>query len=283
MAKLNLKEQLLRQIVLILIGLFTLIPLILLIRLSLDTKMKAVPTDIHVLIPTQIGLGNFAQLWEKAYQGRSFLFLLKNSLIVSMGASLISLALGLQASFAIARFRFPGKSGLLRILLLGFFLPPVALMMPLYVLLTELGLRSTSMGLVLVYTSFVLPFMIWHMHSVFSGLPGELEEAAFLEGAGLGRTFWQISLPVSLPSLGVSMFLAFLLGYNEFALGWFFIEKSAKVTLAMALSSFVGTYQVEWPMISALALMMSLPVVILFLLIRRFLFKGMLFKTLGED
>ena len=151
----------------------------------------------------------------------------------------------------------------------------VALMTPLFVLLTELGIRASPLGLMIVYTAFAMPFCVWNMRASFQAVAKELEEAAFLEGATPWIAFWRVTLPLALPSIAVAALLAFLIGYSEFAIGWLFVEKGENVTLAMAVSGMMGQ-GIAWSQLAALAILMSLPVVLLFLLLQRFLLRGLL-------
>jgi arabinogalactan oligomer/maltooligosaccharide transport system permease protein len=202
-------------------------------------------------------------------------------LIVSGGAALTSVVLGASMAYAFARFRFPGRRPGLFGLLLGTLLPQVALMTPLYVLLTILGLRASLLGLMIVYTAFAMPFCIWNMRAAFQAVPTELEEAAFLEGATSLVAFWRITLRLALPSIAVAGLMAFLIGYTEFAIGWLFVERGENVTLAMAVSGMLG-HGIAWSQLAALATFMSLPVVIIFLLLQRYLMRGLLLGRVDE-
>jgi ABC-type glycerol-3-phosphate transport system permease component len=112
----------------------------------------------------------------------------------------------------------------------------VALMTPLYLLLESIHLRTSLLGLMIVYTAIAMPFCIWNMRASFQAVSKELEEAAFLDGAGPFTAFIKVTLPLVLPSIAVAALVAFLLGYTEFAIGWLFVESGENVTLAMAVS-----------------------------------------------
>jgi arabinogalactan oligomer/maltooligosaccharide transport system permease protein len=196
-------------------------------------------------------------------------------LIVAGGAALVSVALGASMAYAFARFRFPGRKAGLLALLAGALLPPVALMTPLYILLSTLGLRTKLVGLVLVYAAISMRFCVWNMRAAFQSVARELEEAAFLDGAGFWTAFWRVSLPLALPAIAVAALIAFLTGYTEFAIGWLFVESADNVTLAMAVSGMQGQSG-AWSKQAALALIMSVPVVLMFLLLQRYLLRGLL-------
>jgi ABC-type glycerol-3-phosphate transport system permease component len=280
MRKLPLRKQIAHQLALLLIGLFVLVPIWGMVQLALDAGIKGRPVTFR-LWPEQMTLAVFQKVWETPAQSLSFPGLLRNSLIVSGGAALASVLFGATMAYAFARFRFPGRKTGLFALLLGTLLPPVALMTPLYVLLTALGVRTSLLGLLIVYTAFSMPFCVWNMRSAFQAVPQELEEAAFLEGASLPVAFWRITLRLALPSIAVAGLMAFLIGYTEFAIGWLFVESGKNVTLAMAVSGMMSN-DPNWSQLSALAILMSLPVVLIFLLLRRYLMRGLLIGRLEE-
>jgi arabinogalactan oligomer/maltooligosaccharide transport system permease protein len=280
MRKLSLPKQVTYQLLLALVGLFVLLPIWGMLRLAFDAALKGAPVTFRVW-PEILSLAAFQKVWHTPSQSLSFLGLLRNSFLVSGGAALISVGLGASMAYAFARFRFPGRRASLFGLLLGTLLPQVAIMTPLYVLLTILGVRASLLGLMIVYTAFAMPFCIWNMRASFQAVPKELEEAAFLEGATMLVAFWRITLRLALPSIAVAALMAFLVGYTEFAIGWLFVERGENVTLAMAVSGMLGV-SVPWSNLSALAVLMSLPVVLIFLLLQRYLMRGLLIGRIDE-
>jgi arabinogalactan oligomer/maltooligosaccharide transport system permease protein len=133
----------------------------------------------------------------------------------------------------------------------------------------------------IVYTAFAMPFCIWNMRASFQAVAVELEESAFLEGASPLVAFWRITLPLALPAIAVAALMAFLVGYTEFAIGWLFVERGENVTLAMAVSGMMGVAE-PWSRLSALAILMSLPVVLIFLLLQRYLMHGLLLGRIDQ-
>jgi arabinogalactan oligomer/maltooligosaccharide transport system permease protein len=189
----------------------------------------------------------------------------------------------MSLAYAFARFRFPGRKIGLFILLLAAMLPPIALTTALYIVLSVLKIRTTLLGLAIIYTTFAMPFCIWNMRAAFQSIPKELEEAAYLDGASNFRTFLNISLPLAIPSIAVSALIAFLMGYSEFAIGWLFIDRSENVTLAMSIYSILASGSTQpWSQIGSLALIMSLPVVIIFVILQRTLLDQLLLGNTGE-
>jgi arabinogalactan oligomer/maltooligosaccharide transport system permease protein len=217
----------------------------------------------------------FYRCLEHPSQSFSFLGLLRNSLIVAGGAALLSVALGASMAYAFARFRFPGRQTGLVGLLGGALLPPVALMTPLYILLSIIGLRTSTLGLIIVYTAFAMPFCVWNMRSAFQAVSNKLEEAAFLDGATPWIAFWRVTLPLALPAIGVAALVAFLIGYSEFATGWLFVENSQNVTLAMGVWGLMGM-GASWSKLAAYAMLMSLPVIFIYYFFQRYLIDSLL-------
>jgi ABC-type glycerol-3-phosphate transport system permease component len=271
-------QQILYQLGLLLVALFVLLPIWAMVVLALDEGIKGAPTAFR-LWPEQFTLGVFQRVWNDPAQTLDVWGLLRNSLIVSGGAALSSVALGASMAYAFARYRFSGRQVGLFGLLLGALLPPVALMTPLYILLSALELRTSLLGLMIVYTAFSMPFCIWNMRSAFQSVPEELEQAAFIDGASAFTTFWRVTLPLALPAIAVAALVAFLMGYTEFAIGWLFVESSENVTLAMAVSGMRGA---PWSQTAALAILMSLPVVAVFLLLHRYLVRGLLIGVVED-
>ena len=277
------RQQLFTQMVLLLVGLFVVIPIWSISRLAFDSSLKSRPVEFR-LFPKQIGFAPMEQVLDRPYQSVTFSNLLKNSLIVSTSAAFIAVIFGLSLAYAFARFRFPGRSGGLFVILLTAMLPAIAFTTPLYLMLSILGIRTTLLGLAIIYAVFAMPFCIWNMRAAFQAIPRELEEAAYLDGASNFRTFLDISVPLAIPSIAISALIAFLMGYSEFAIGWLFIDKSENVTLAMSIYSILASGSTQpWSQIGSLALIMSLPVVFIFIILQRTLLDQMLLGNTGDS
>ncbi len=282
MRNISLFRQIITQLLLALVGFFVLLPIWGIARLAFDGALKGRPTEFR-LFPKEWSLTAFLNVLDKPYQSVDFAILLRNSVVVSFGAAIIAILLGISLAYAFARFRFPGRQGGLFAILLTAFLPPVAFMTPLYILLSMMQIRTTLWALVIVYSAFAMPFCIWNMRAAFQAIPKEVEEAAFLDGAGDLQTFLHITFPLALPTIAISGLIAFLMAYSEFAIGWLFVDKADTVTLAMSLYAIVQTqYQggaQPWSYLGSLAIIMSIPVVVIFLFFQNTLLERMLFGT----
>lgn len=277
MRKIPFLQQAGSQLVLALIGLYVILPIWGMMRLAFDGSLLGRPTEFRWL-PKVFSMDAFFKVLDRPYQSVEFLSLLRNSLIVSLGSAVLAILLGASLAYAFARFRFPGRQPGLFLLLLTALLPPIAFTTPLYIVLSILKIRTTLLALVLAYASFAMPFCVWNLRSAFQAIPKELEEAAYLDGAGNLSTFINISLPLSLPSIAITALIAFLMAYSEFAIGWLFVNQASTVTLAMSIYSMMTTGDAQpWSYIGSLTLLMSAPVVVIFLLMQRSLLEHMLF------
>ncbi|HJQ14586.1 MAG TPA: carbohydrate ABC transporter permease [Anaerolineales bacterium] len=285
MRKMSSIRQLGTQLALIAVGFFVILPIWGMVRLAFDGSLRGRPTEFR-LFPKVWSLEPFLQVLDRPYQTVDFLTLLKNSLLISFGAALIAMVLGMSLAYAFARFRFPGRQTGLFAILLTAVLPPVAFMTPLYILLGLMQIRTTLLGLVIVYAAFAMPFCIWNMRAAFQSVPREVEEAAFLDGANDLKSFLFITLPLALPSVAIAGLIAFLMAYSEFALGWLFVDKADNVTLAMSIYAIVQTQYSSgaqpWSSLGSLAIIMSIPVVIIFLIFQRTLLDRMMFGSIHE-
>jgi ABC-type glycerol-3-phosphate transport system permease component len=204
--------------------------------------------------------------------------------------SSVALVFGASAAYAFARLRFPGRRSGLFVVLIGAFLPPIAFATPLFVLfvglgnavpyLREVGFRGSTVALAILYASFSLPLAIWLMRAAFWALPTELEEAAFVDGAGV-RTF--VRSACRSPPVDPRRRLVFPVGYSEFAIAWLFSQREENFTLAMVLASGTGgVFEGYWGQTAAHTLLMTIPVVVIFVTLQRLLLRGSLVGSASD-
>jgi len=272
-------KQIFFQIILLVIALYVILPIWGICRLAFDGSLISRPTEFR-LLPKEISLSSFLEVLDRPYQSVNFITLFGNTMIVSFGSALLAIVIGSTLAYALARFRFPGRKPMLFLLLLTAVIPPIAFATPLYIVLSLLKIRTTLLALVLVYTAFGMPFCIWNMRVAFQAVSKELEEAAFLDGAGSLKTFRYVTLPLALPSISIAALISFLMAYSEFAIGWFFVDKADTVTLAMSIYAMVQSGNAQpWSVLGSLVLIMSIPVIVIFLVMQRTLLDRMLFSS----
>lgn len=253
-------------------SLFVAIALPLYLALVSSLTPEARLFDGPVLWPLEVTLDHYRALFEQ----RRFVTPIVSSLIVAASTTALCIPLGALAAYALARMRFRGKSAILGLVLSVSMFPQIAIVAPLYLVLRALGLIDTYPGLVLPYLTFAMPLTVWLLVGHFRAIPRELEEAAFVDGAGRLRTLVQIVLPIAAPALVTTGILTFVYCWNEllFALAFTVGEEHRTVPVAMAL--FRGQYRVPWGEILAGAIVASVPVVLLVLVFQRRIASGLM-------
>ncbi|MEL6188485.1 MAG: ABC transporter permease subunit, partial [Myxococcota bacterium] len=193
----------------------------------------------------------------------------------SAATTLLGVFLACTAAYALSRFKFPGRStGMIAFLVVQMF-PGVLMMVPLYNIMDGLGLLDMLPGLVLLYATTAIPFCVWMLKGYFDTIPKDLEEAALMDGATRGMIFWRIMLPLSLPAVAVTALFSFMTAWNEFILAATFMNREEGYTLPVGLKQMVGAHSTEWGYFSAGAILVSIPVVILFFALQKQLVGGL--------
>ena len=227
--------------------------------------------DAPSLVPDRLVLDHYRALFD----ARDFWTPVRNSLIVAGLTTLLSVTLGAGCAYALARMQFPGKTFTLAFVLAVSMFPQISIVSPLYLVLRELRLLNTYPGLVLPYLTFAMPLTIWMLVGFFRQLPAQLEEAAFMDGAGRLRTLWEVVLPLSAPGLATTAILTFLYSWNEFLFALSFALGPERYTVPVAIALFRGQYQVPWGEILAGAIVATAPVAIIVLLAQRRIVAGL--------
>ena len=207
-----------------------------------------------------------------------FLMRFENSVIVSVGASLLAVVIGSLAAYGLSRFDY--KFAIWRNKDISFFflsqliLPPVVLAMPFLVLYKELALLDTRIGLILLYTLMVLPIVIWVMRDQFDTIPLELEQAALVDGCSVWGAFLRIILPIALPGMVAAFILSVILCWNEYFFAALLTSTNAK-TLPVLVASQTGSAGIFWWALAALATASILPLVLIGIFLERYIVKGL--------
>jgi arabinogalactan oligomer/maltooligosaccharide transport system permease protein len=267
--------QWLRQIVLLLATCATLYPVLWVVKMAL-TPGDAFDLSANPL-PAQPTLANFRDVLfaEDAGGHRLFAGWLWNSLVVSLATTAVGLALSCTAAYAFSRFEFPGRELGLRGLLVTQMFPGVVIAIPLYILMDTFHLLDSALGLTLCYATTAIPFCTWTLKGYFDTLPKELEEAAWMDGASRLLIFTRIVLPLSRPALAVTALFSFMTAWNEFILAATFLSSERSYTLPVALQRYVGDYSTEWGAFAAGAILVSVPVMVLFMVLQKQLVAGL--------
>jgi arabinogalactan oligomer/maltooligosaccharide transport system permease protein len=228
-------------------------------------------------LPTEVDFGNFAAVVGTHAADGTWLFgrQLVNSLVVSGATATVGVTLACSAAYAMSRWSFPGRDRAMQLFLLTQMFPGVVSAIPLYILLDRLGLLDSLTGLILVYSTTTVPFATWNLKGYFDSIPRELEEAAMLDGATRFQTFTRIILPLARPAIVVTGLFAFLTAWNEFILAATLMGDERGYTLPVVLNGYVGEFGAEWGRFSAGAILVSVPVTLLFFALQRYLVEGL--------
>jgi len=228
--------------------------------------------------PANMTLNNFKEvmgLGDPKTSNLLFFRQLGNSLIVSLATAAVGLALSTIAAYALSRWDFPGKDRSMSAFLVTQMFPGVVMLIPLYILLSKLGMLNQLGGLVLVYATTSVPFSVWTLKGYFDTIPRELEEAALLDGCTRMQTFFWVILPLARPALAVTGLFSFMTAWNEFILAATLMTNEQSYTLPVVLQSYVGDFDAAWGHFAAGAILVSLPVMLLFFLLQKQLVEGL--------
>jgi multiple sugar transport system permease protein len=221
------------------------------------------------LIPGALTLVNHIEL-----RRTSFLSNLRDSLVVASGAVALGLLLSLPAAYAFSRFRFPGRQALrIQFLVVNMF-PVVLLILPLFIIMRQLGLLDTYLALILGHATFTLPFAIWLLTSYIDGIPGELDEAAAIDGATRLQALVRVIMPLVLPGLVAVGIYLFIASWNEYLFALMLAGRNVR-TVTVALQLFIGENEIHWGLLTAGGTLVALPAIVLFLLAQRRLVGGL--------
>lgn len=259
--------------ILIICAAIVLYPVLWVIKMSLTYSQSFSMSSIS----GNLTLDNFKYvIFNKDLEGNwLFGYQLLNSIVISIATTIVGIILSCTAAYSFSRFEFPGKKLGMNALLITQMFPGVVMAIPLYILLDNLHLLNSMVGLVLVYSTSSIPFCIWMLKGYFDTIPKDLEEAAIVDGASRWKIFVKIILPLAKPAIIVTALFSFMTAWNEFILAATFLSNEKAFTLPVVLQRYVGEYNAEWGHFAAGAIIVSLPVMILFFALQRHLVGGL--------
>jgi arabinogalactan oligomer/maltooligosaccharide transport system permease protein len=222
--------------------------------------------------PSEISFANFVSVMHDQPFGR-WVF---NSALVAAATTVVGVAMACTAAYAFSRFKFPGRRAGLMSFLVSQMFPGTLTLIPLYIIIVQwLQLGSSWLGLILVYAATSIPFCVWMLKGYFDTIPRELEESALIDGASPARIFFQIVLPLAKPAVAVTALFSFMTGWNEFILAATFMDKETMYTAPVGLRFFVSGFSEQWGFFAAGAIIVSIPVVVLFMFLQKYLVSGL--------
>lgn len=272
---------------LLLLAVFTLLPFLYLVSSSLATKSDLLS---GYLVPHHLIVGNYLRLLAGP-ASTDFLKAMRNSTVVALVTTAAAMLLGIFAAYAFARIRFPYRITLLFLVLGMQLLPSISILTPMYItmrnglslhipfthiLLAQTPpLLDTPWALVIAYTTFSLPFVIWLLSGYFQTIPADLEEASYVDGCNRLRSMFQIVLPLAIPGIAATAIFTFLQSWDEFMFANALTQTYASKTLPIAISEFIGRHSMDWGLITAGGVVASLPPVVISLVLYRYIVGGL--------
>jgi arabinogalactan oligomer/maltooligosaccharide transport system permease protein len=267
-------RQFVTYLILLIFSLIALYPVLQVVTISLRPSDKLLSTSLEI-IPANATWNNYVGL----FRDRPFLLWIWNSCLVSFVVTLTGVALAAMTGYAFSRFQFIGKKiGLLSLLTTQMF-PATMLLLPLYIMLINLGLINTFFGVIIIYAATALPFTIWTMKGYYDTIPYSLEEAARIDGCNQFQAFYKVILPLAAPALVITALFSFMTAWSEYLVAAQILQDSTLWTLPLGLKSFESNMSTEWGLYGASSIIVTIPVVVLFLALSKYLVSGL---TLGS-
>ncbi len=254
---------------LLLIVLFALGPYVWMMMTSIKTNADIGAWPVRYW-PDAFTTEHYHALLERTSFGGNLL----NSLIIATGACLLGLGVSLPAAYAFSRYRFRGRRLLMTQFLVINMFPIVLIIIPLFVLMRNIGLLDTFIGIILGHSTFAVPFSIWMLTSYINAIPKDLDEAARIDGATTLEVLRLIILPVVMPGLVTTGIYIFVTSWNEYLFAMMLSGQNVR-TVTVALQLFIGEFSVQWGLLTAAGTLIALPVTLLFLLVQKRLVSGL--------
>ncbi len=263
----------LRHLVLLLFVALALWPILDVVSISLRPGNRLRSTEWQ-LIPDNWTFDSYVQLFAEG----DFMRWMRNSLLVSAAVTTLGVALASIGGYAFSRFKFVGRQTMMLSILTTQMFPATMLLLPLYIMIAKLGLINTFWGLSIFYVSTALPFCIWQMKGFYDTIPVSLEEAAKIDGCTQFEAFTKVILPVAQPGLVITALFSFMTAWSEYIVAAQVLQDREMFTLPLGIKSFQASMTTQWGLYAAASILVSIPVVLVFMVLSRYLVSGM---TLG--
>jgi multiple sugar transport system permease protein len=268
--------RLLQYVFALFVVFFTLAPYLWLFisSISLQSDLTKVPLK---WIPSTITFDRYIEIFTNPDNPVAYTFKLAmtNSITIGITVMIVALITGCLAAYAISRLTFPFQKYLVFIFLFTYMIPPVVIVIPLYILFSQLGWLDSKGTLILLNLTFVIPFTIWVMQSYFKSFSKEMEEAAFIDGCNRLQALWYVVLPIVRPGIMATAILSFLLSWEEFFYALLFTSSIEAKTISVAIAEFSGKNAVDYGMIATGGILATLPPLLIVLLFQKQLVTGM--------
>jgi multiple sugar transport system permease protein len=223
------------------------------------------------LIPRQITFESYAKLLQET----PFLRYFVNSIMLATSTTVAVVAVGTLGAYSLVRFVYRGRDTLATLVLFTYLLPSVVLIIPLYLMMVRIGLANTLSSLVIAYTTFALPYALWLLRSFMAGIPEDLESAALVDGASRIGAFIDVILPQALPGIISTALFTFILAWNEYLYALVLVNSDETRPLTTGvMNMLITSFNIEWSLLMAASVMMTIPLVIIFAFLQSYLTRG---------
>ncbi|HEV8675395.1 MAG TPA: carbohydrate ABC transporter permease [Methylomirabilota bacterium] len=221
----------------------------------------------------------FPHEWElrayrKLFYETNFWTYFQNTVVVAGLTTLLVLVAGTIGAYSLTRYRYPGRAAVARTMLLAYMFPPIILMVPLFLLARNLGLTNSRIGLALTYISFALPYALWILRAFFQSIPLDLEHAALIDGANRAQALLHVVAPLALPGMIATAIFTFIVAWNDFLFALVLIGVDELKTLPVGVNDFFHMAVVDWGLIMAAGVMVTIPALVFFIAVQRYLIAG---------
>lgn len=230
------------------------------------------------LIPKIFFWENYVKIWNAI----PFASYLKNSLLIAVYATLITIFIAALGAYSFSRFNIRGKQSMLRFILFSQMFPSVLLIIPMFIYIKKLGLLGSYTGLSIAYLTFLIPFSIWALTNFFDTIPVEIEEAAMIDGCSRLRILFRVVLPISLPGLISVSTYCFLTSWNEFVFAMIFMGDQKKWTMPVGLAALTSQYALDWGLLTAGGIISLIPATIIMFFFQKYLVAGLMAGAVKE-
>jgi len=238
-----------------------------------STSLKP-PAEVFAQPPTFVPDAPTWENYSRLFSETHFLTYFWNSLLVSGLAVLLTMAVSAFGAYSLTRYRYPGREQIAGLILCTYMFAPIMVVIPFFILVKALGIENTRFALVLALTSFCLPFTLWMLRAFFQTIPIELEEAAMVDGANRYRAIVYIILPMALPGIIATSIFTFILAWNDFIFARILIAADELKTLPVGVQDLFHSALVDWGLIMAAGMMISIPALLFFVTVQRYLIRG---------
>jgi len=233
-----------------------------------QTELFRIPPSI---LPQSVTIEHYRQLLEET----PFLKYFANSVLLACSTTILVVAVGTLGAFSLVRFRYPGRDRMALLVLATYLLPSVVLIIPLYLLMVWIGVANSLFSLVIAYTTFSLPYALWLLRSFMAGVPADLESAALVDGASRLGAFVDVILPQALPGIISTTLFTFILAWNEYLYALVLVNTDeARPLTTGVMNMLVTSFNIEWSLLMAAAVLMSLPLIVIFAFLQSYLTRG---------